>query len=416
MIGCGRSRLASVRLGSLLARTIAVAMQKGGVGKTTTAVNLGAALAEIGQRVLLIDLDAQGHLTLYMKPPAELDKTIYHLLVDPDTTVTDVVQEAPQMGVHYIPADVELAGAENQLINEIGRESILRDKLEAAQKRYDFIIIDCPPSLDLIVINALVAADEVLVPLQAEFLALKGMQELLITMERVKRRLNPRLELIGILPTCTEPERYIRRRYSRPSGRSTATRCTTSASPTRFASPRHLWRDSRSFNTRRTLTARSRIVHWQLKSWRITGTDANVQKSDAVGFGGAFPADAAAGRDRHRRRDTRDRRPAREGEGGCPPDAALHAGGDRAPARGDPGGEVSRPAAREARSRQIRLAGRPSRQDPGRDTGLDRGCKAGFIPAVPSRPLGQPCVARRTLGTSQPSGRSAAAWATPSRR
>jgi chromosome partitioning protein len=184
-----------------LARTIAVAMQKGGVGKTTTAVNLGAALAEIGQRVLLIDLDAQGHLTLYMKPPAELEKTIYHLLVEPDTTVTDVVLEAPQMGVHYIPADVELAGADNQLINEIGRESILRDKLEAVQKRYDFIIIDCPPSLDLIVINALVAADEVLVPLQAEFLALKGMQELLITMERVKRRLNPRLELIGILPT-----------------------------------------------------------------------------------------------------------------------------------------------------------------------------------------------------------------------
>src|SRR6266576_1032928 len=168
----------SVRLASLLARTIAVAMQKGGVGKTTTAVNLGAALAEVGQRVLLIDLDAQGHLTLYMKPSGELEKTIYHLLVDPETTVTDVVQEAPQMGVHYIPAE-----------------------LEPAQKRYDFIIIDCPPSLDLIVINALVAADEVLVPLQAEFLALKGMQELLITMERVKRRLNPRLELIGILPT-----------------------------------------------------------------------------------------------------------------------------------------------------------------------------------------------------------------------
>src|SRR4029077_11846524 len=109
-----------VRLGALLARTIAVAMQKGGVGKTTPAVNLGAALAELGQRVLLIDLDAQGHLTLYMKPPNDLEKTIYDLLVHPETTVTDVVQEAAQMGVHYIPADVELAGAENQLINEIG--------------------------------------------------------------------------------------------------------------------------------------------------------------------------------------------------------------------------------------------------------------------------------------------------------
>src|SRR5207247_7433791 len=146
-------------------------------------------------------VDAKEHLTVYRKPSGDLEKTIYALLVSHETTGTDVVQEAPQMGVHYIPADVELAGAENQLINEIGRESILRDKLEAAQKRYDFIIIDCPPSLDLIVINALVAADEVLVPLQAEFLALKGMQELLVTMERVKRRLNPRLELTGILST-----------------------------------------------------------------------------------------------------------------------------------------------------------------------------------------------------------------------
>src|SRR5258708_917930 len=136
-----------------------------------------------------------------MRRAGDLKRTSSPLLAHPRPPVRDAVREAPKMGEHYTPADIELAGAENQLINEIGRESILRDKLEPAQRRYDFIIIDCPPSLDLIVINALVAADEVLVPLQAEFLALRGMQELLVTMERVKRRLNPRLELIGILPT-----------------------------------------------------------------------------------------------------------------------------------------------------------------------------------------------------------------------
>ncbi|HLQ60426.1 MAG TPA: AAA family ATPase [Candidatus Acidoferrales bacterium] len=186
-----------------MARTIAVAMQKGGVGKTTTAVNLGAALAEKGQRVLLVDLDAQGHLTLSMgiKNAENLEKTVYDLFVNPEVTVTDVVQESSGLGVHFLPANVELAGAANQLINEIGREGILKDKLRPVQRRYDYIVIDCPPSLDLIVINALVASDEVLVPLQCEYLALKGMEELMHTIERVKRKLNPKLRLGGVLPT-----------------------------------------------------------------------------------------------------------------------------------------------------------------------------------------------------------------------
>jgi chromosome partitioning protein len=186
-----------------VARTIAVANQKGGVGKTTTAVNLGAALAERGQRVLLIDLDAQGHLTINMgvKLPDELELTVYNLLVQPDVTVTEVVGEASTIGVHYLPANIELAGAESQLLHEIGRETVLKDKLEPAQRRYDYIIIDCPPALNLLTINAFVAADEVIIPLQCEYFGMKGMQQLLTTVDKVRAKLNPRIHVAGILPT-----------------------------------------------------------------------------------------------------------------------------------------------------------------------------------------------------------------------
>src|SRR5207302_9473792 len=130
-----------------MARTISIANQKGGVGKTATAVNPGAALAEAEQRVLLIDLDAQAHLTINMgvKTPDDIHQTIYHLLVDPETTINDVVQVNESMGVHYVPANIELAGAEGQLFNEIGREGVLKEKLLPARRRYDFIVIDCRP-------------------------------------------------------------------------------------------------------------------------------------------------------------------------------------------------------------------------------------------------------------------------------
>ncbi|HEX6538761.1 MAG TPA: AAA family ATPase [Candidatus Dormibacteraeota bacterium] len=190
-----------------MTRIIAVANQKGGVGKTTTAVSLAAALAEADKHVLAVDLDPQGHLTLNMgcRRPDELEQTVYDLLTSPNVSAEDIRLHSQPIGVDFLPANIELSGAELQLVTEFGRESVLAEKLQPILDEYDFVVIDCPPSLGLLCINALVAATEVIIPLQCEYFGMKGMQQLYRTIERVRAKLNANLTIAGILPTIYKP-------------------------------------------------------------------------------------------------------------------------------------------------------------------------------------------------------------------
>jgi chromosome partitioning protein len=184
------------------ARIIAMANQKGGVGKTTTTINLGAALAEYGRRVLLVDFDPQGALSVGLGAnPHNLDMSVYNVLLQDDVAVEDVLIKTNVAGLHVMPANIDLSAAEIQLVTEVAREMALARVLRTVRKEYDFILIDCQPSLGLLAINALTCADGVLIPLECEFFSLRGVALLLDTIDKVRERLNFDLELEGILAT-----------------------------------------------------------------------------------------------------------------------------------------------------------------------------------------------------------------------
>lgn len=185
-----------------MAKTICIVNQKGGVGKTTTSVNLSAALANLGRRILIVDLDPQGNASsgLGLKRHEYQDANVYHLLIG-ESDVKGVIYPSPFKNLHVIPANADLVGAEIELVNEHQREYRLKEAFSKIQDDYDFIFIDCPPSLGLLTLNALTSAQSFLVPLQCEYYALEGLSQLLNTAGLVKKSLNPSLKIEGILLT-----------------------------------------------------------------------------------------------------------------------------------------------------------------------------------------------------------------------
>lgn len=184
------------------ARVVAVCNQKGGVGKTTTTINLGAALADTGRRVLLVDLDPQGALSVGLGfNPLELDRTVYNLMMERGVSVDDVLLKTPVMGMDLIPSNIDLSAAEVQLVGEVAREQTLQRVLRGVLADYDVVLIDCQPSLGLLTVNALTAAHGVIIPLECEFFALRGVALLVETIDKVRDRLNPELQLDGLVAT-----------------------------------------------------------------------------------------------------------------------------------------------------------------------------------------------------------------------
>ncbi|BBY29926.1 ParA family protein [Mycolicibacterium sediminis] len=188
------------------AKVVAMCNQKGGVGKTTSTINLGAALAEYGRRVLLVDLDPQGALSAGLGVPHyELDHTVHNLLVEPRVSIDEVLVTTRVKGLDLVPSNIDLSAAEIQLVNEVGREQSLARALHPVLDRYDFVLIDCQPSLGLLTVNGLACADGVIIPTECEYFSLRGLALLTDTVDKVHDRLNPRLSISGILVTRYDP-------------------------------------------------------------------------------------------------------------------------------------------------------------------------------------------------------------------
>jgi chromosome partitioning protein len=188
------------------AKVIALCNQKGGVGKTTSTINLGAALTEFGRRVLIVDFDPQGALSVGLGMPAHmLEKTIYNVIIERSITIQDAIIRTSVDNMDLLPSNIDLSAAEVQLVAEVGREHTLVRALRPVVDYYDYILIDCQPSLGLLTVNALAAATGVLIPLECEYFSMRGVALLTDTIEKVRERLNPDLEITGILATMYDP-------------------------------------------------------------------------------------------------------------------------------------------------------------------------------------------------------------------